>query len=175
VYLVECSDHSLYCGISKTVILRINVHNSGKGAKYTRSRLPVILLYKEEVASKSEALRREYTIKKLSRKKKEEMVKLSKSVYNQHISRDKESCDVYQEEEQLVQDPCHVKGCTEAAHKKVILSSKVIVNNNEKQIKQKVCLCHEHYDSIVKGSNTGYSVGCRTPESTLKYSLNSPH
>jgi putative endonuclease len=70
VYLVRCSDGSLYCGISNDVEKRVLSHNEGKGAKYTRSRLPVELVYVEEVGSRSEALRREIEIKKMTRRRK---------------------------------------------------------------------------------------------------------
>lgn len=70
VYLLNCSDDSLYCGITNNLGERINKHNSGKGAKYTKSRLPVNLFYYEVVSSKSEALKRENQIKKLKRQEK---------------------------------------------------------------------------------------------------------
>ena len=70
VYIVQCSDDTLYTGYSVDVDKRIEVHNSGKGAKYTRSRLPVKLVYWKEFETKSEALKWEYKIKQLSRKKK---------------------------------------------------------------------------------------------------------
>ncbi len=78
VYMVCCADKSLYTGIAVDVENRIEVHNSGKGAKYTRSRLPVHLVYKEENLTKSEALKREIAIKKLSRKEKEALIQGSK-------------------------------------------------------------------------------------------------
>ena len=74
-YLAKCSDGSLYCGYTDDVETREKVHNSGKGAKYTRSRLPVKIVYYEEFETKSEALRREHAIKKLTRIKKEELIK----------------------------------------------------------------------------------------------------
>lgn len=74
-YLAKCSDGSLYCGYTDDVEAREKVHNSGKGAKYTRSRLPVKIVYYEEFETKSEALRREHAIKKLTRIKKEELIK----------------------------------------------------------------------------------------------------
>jgi len=67
VYLLKCVDNSLYCGYTDDVDKRIKVHNSGKGAKYTRSRLPVTLVYHETFETKSEAMHREAEIKKLSR------------------------------------------------------------------------------------------------------------
>ncbi len=70
VYLLKCKDDTLYCGISNNLEKRIKTHNSGKGAKYTKSRLPVILFYYETVLNKSEALKREYQIKKLSKSEK---------------------------------------------------------------------------------------------------------
>lgn len=71
VYLLRCADGSLYCGITNELKARIATHNKGRGAKYTRSRLPVRLAYVEAVKTRSMALRREYQIKKLTRKSKE--------------------------------------------------------------------------------------------------------
>jgi len=70
VYIVKCSDGTLYTGWTRDVASRIKVHNSGNGAKYTRSRGPVMLVYWEELAGKSEALVREAAIKKMTRKQK---------------------------------------------------------------------------------------------------------
>ena len=67
VYIVSCSDGTLYTGITTDVERRLNEHNSGRGAKYTRSRLPVTLSYRELAADKSSALRRELEIKSMSR------------------------------------------------------------------------------------------------------------
>ena len=64
VYLIECSDGSIYCGITNNIIERISKHNSGKGAKYTKTRLPVTLLLTSKVMSRSEALKLEYQVKK---------------------------------------------------------------------------------------------------------------
>ena len=64
-YLVRCSDNSLYCGISKDLKNRLLDHNSGKGAKYTRSRRPVKLVGVSSRLTKSEALKLEYKIKQL--------------------------------------------------------------------------------------------------------------
>lgn len=74
VYLLKCSDQSLYCGYTDDVEKRLKVHNSGKGAKYTKSRLPAELVYFEELEDKSQALRREMEIKKLPRRKKIELI-----------------------------------------------------------------------------------------------------
>jgi predicted GIY-YIG superfamily endonuclease len=75
VYLVRCSDQSLYCGVAKDLQKRIQVHNSGRGAKYTRVRLPVKLVYYEGCKSLGDALRLEYRIKHLSKQEKERLVK----------------------------------------------------------------------------------------------------
>lgn len=66
VYLVKCRDSSFYCGYTDDVQKRINAHNSGRGAKYTRSRGPVELVYCEKFSHKSDAMRRECEIKKLT-------------------------------------------------------------------------------------------------------------
>ncbi len=65
VYIVRCSDASLYTGVAKDLARRIEQHNAGTGAKYTRSRLPVTLVYSEAAADRSAALRREIEIKRL--------------------------------------------------------------------------------------------------------------
>ncbi|MBR2528665.1 MAG: GIY-YIG nuclease family protein [Blautia sp.] len=77
VYLLRCSDNTLYCGWTTDLSKRILVHNSGHGAKYTRSRLPVELVYFEEYEERSKALSREWQIKKLSRREKMELAGLS--------------------------------------------------------------------------------------------------
>jgi putative endonuclease len=70
VYILECFDKTLYTGSTNDLQARLDKHNSGKGAIYTRGRLPVILLKSFEVESKSEALKLEYKIKQLSREEK---------------------------------------------------------------------------------------------------------
>ncbi len=69
-YLVQCRDGSLYCGWTNHLEQRIKDHNAGKGAKYTKSRLPVRLVYYEEFETKREALKREAAIKRLGRQEK---------------------------------------------------------------------------------------------------------
>lgn len=70
VYIVMCSDNTLYTGYTVDVDKRMIAHNNGTGAKYTRARLPVELKYVEMFDSKSDALKREYEIKQLSRSEK---------------------------------------------------------------------------------------------------------
>ena len=70
VYLLKCSDNSLYCGVTKNIETRLLKHNQGIASKYTRSRLPVELTAVHENLSKSEAYKLEYRIKKLSADKK---------------------------------------------------------------------------------------------------------
>lgn len=67
VYIACCADGSLYTGIAVDVSARIETHNAGKGARYTRSRLPVRLVYKEFAANRSSASQREHCLKRLSR------------------------------------------------------------------------------------------------------------
>jgi putative endonuclease len=73
-YLARCCDGSLYSGIAVDPVKRMEVHNSGKGARYTRSRLPVLMVYSEPQPDQSSALKREAEVRKWSRKKKEELV-----------------------------------------------------------------------------------------------------
>lgn len=65
VYILECADHSLYTGIARDAGARLAVHNRGRGARYTRSRLPVRLVYVEPAADRGQALRREAAIRRL--------------------------------------------------------------------------------------------------------------
>ena len=74
VYILRCADSSLYTGIAKNVDERISLHNAGRGAKYTRSRLPVELVYRESVESRESALRREIEIKRLERGEKLKLI-----------------------------------------------------------------------------------------------------
>lgn len=71
VYMVRCRDNSLYTGYTNDPQRRLSVHNSGHGAKYTRSRLPVTLSYVEQCSDKQAAQRREYTLKQLTKPQKE--------------------------------------------------------------------------------------------------------
>lgn len=73
-YIIKCADNTLYTGWTTDLKKRIDCHNSGKGAKYTRTRTPVTLVYYEEFGTKQEAMRREYQIKRLSRQKKEALI-----------------------------------------------------------------------------------------------------
>ena len=70
LYILRCSDGSLYTGITTDVQKRLAAHNSGKGAKYTRSRIPVELVYTENCADHSAALKRELEIKSMKREQK---------------------------------------------------------------------------------------------------------
>ena len=69
-YIVKCSDETLYTGWTNNLKKRLEAHNSGKGAKYTKNRRPVELVYFEEYDTKQEAMKREYAIKQLTRKEK---------------------------------------------------------------------------------------------------------
>lgn len=74
-YLARCCDDSLYAGYTLDVVEREKAHNSGKGAKYTAGRRPVEIVYTEKFLTKSEALRREAAVKKLSRAQKLELIR----------------------------------------------------------------------------------------------------
>lgn len=73
-YIVKCSDETYYTGWTNNLEKRIQTHNAGKGAKYTKVRRPVELVYYEEFATKEEAMQREYAIKQLKKCKKEELI-----------------------------------------------------------------------------------------------------
>ena len=70
VYILRCDDDTLYTGITNNLEKRIQAHNEKRGARYTRSRLPVTLAYREEADSRSAASQREIAIKKLTREQK---------------------------------------------------------------------------------------------------------
>ena len=74
VYIIECSDGSLYTGITNDLDKRIAAHNDGRGAKYTKSRRPVRLRYSEPAADRKNASQREYAIKSLSKAKKMQLI-----------------------------------------------------------------------------------------------------
>ena len=75
LYILRCGDGSLYTGITTDVERRLETHRSGKGAKYTRGRGPLELVYREECGDHSAALKRELEIKKLPREEKEKLIK----------------------------------------------------------------------------------------------------
>ena len=74
VYIVKCSDNTCYTGVTNNIEKRIEAHNSGKGSKYTKARIPVTLVWMSESKEKSEAFILEYKIKQLTRKQKLEMI-----------------------------------------------------------------------------------------------------
>lgn len=76
IYILKCKDGSLYTGWTNNLEKRLHAHNEGKGAKYTASRRPVTLEYYETYKTKEEAMRREYEIKQMSRRKKLELIAL---------------------------------------------------------------------------------------------------
>ena len=78
-YIVKCSDGTLYTGWTNDLERRLNAHNSGKGAKYTKTRRPVTLAYYEEFETKELAMKREYAIKQLQRKEKLALIEEQKS------------------------------------------------------------------------------------------------
>jgi putative endonuclease len=73
-YLLVCHDGTLYCGYTNDLNKRIAAHNNKKGAKYTKTRLPVKLVYSEEFDNKSAAMKREWQIKQLDRKEKLKLI-----------------------------------------------------------------------------------------------------
>jgi putative endonuclease len=70
VYILRCNDDTLYCGYTTNIKNRIDKHSTGKGAKYTRHRTPLVLVYVEYFPCKSDALKREHCIKSLTRTEK---------------------------------------------------------------------------------------------------------
>lgn len=86
VYLLRCADGTLYAGCTNDPQRRLQQHNAGQGAKYTRSRRPVSLVYLEEVADHGAALRREAALKRLSRKEKLALIDALSPVSLPHFS-----------------------------------------------------------------------------------------
>ena len=78
IYIVKCKDKTLYTGWTNDLDKRIKAHNDGLGAKYTKSRRPVKLVYYEEYNTKQEAMSREYAIKQMTRQEKLKLIKTSK-------------------------------------------------------------------------------------------------
>lgn len=74
LYILRCKDNTLYTGITTDVEKRLEAHRSGKGAKYTRGRTPLELVYREICESHSDALKRELEIKSLTRREKEKLI-----------------------------------------------------------------------------------------------------
>lgn len=74
LYILRCGDGSLYTGITTDVEKRLEAHRTGKGAKYTRGRSPLELVYSEECGTHSDALKRELAVKKLTRPEKEQLI-----------------------------------------------------------------------------------------------------
>ena len=75
VYMLRCADNTIYTGIARDLDARLKVHNAGRGAKYTKTRLPVSVLWSEPAQTRSAALKREYQIKQLSRTEKLSLLK----------------------------------------------------------------------------------------------------
>ena len=78
VYILRCADNTLYTGVATDLDARLATHNAGKGAKYTRGRLPVKLVYREAVRGRSAALKREHAIKRLTRAAKRRLIGLAR-------------------------------------------------------------------------------------------------
>ncbi len=78
VYIVECSDNTLYTGVATDIEARLAEHNAGRGSKYTRARLPVELVYSEKTEDQGSALRREYSIKQMRAADKRNLIGIRK-------------------------------------------------------------------------------------------------
>lgn len=77
VYILKCADDTLYTGITTDVNRRLNEHNKGTGAKYTKTRLPVVLVAVSEASNRSEASKEEYRIKQLTKKEKLQLININ--------------------------------------------------------------------------------------------------
>ena len=74
VYILQCADHTLYTGVATDIAARIATHNAGKGAKYTRGRLPAVLVYQEKIGDRGAALKREHAIKQMRTQAKRSLI-----------------------------------------------------------------------------------------------------
>ena len=86
VYILRCADDTLYTGISTDVEKRLQAHRSGRGAKYTRSRCPLTLVYREVCGSHSQALKRECRIKSMTRAEKLQLIRQESETAGQQIA-----------------------------------------------------------------------------------------
>lgn len=86
VYILRCADDTLYTGISTDVEKRLQAHQSGRGAKYTRSRCPLTLVYWEVCGAHSQALKREYQIKSMTRAEKLQLIRQEPEAEGQQIA-----------------------------------------------------------------------------------------
>ncbi|UOF88620.1 GIY-YIG nuclease family protein [Fodinisporobacter ferrooxydans] len=82
VYILQCKDGTLYTGYTNNLAKRLRLHNEGKGAKYTRGRTPVTLVYVEEIPSMSSGLKREYEIKHMCRKQKYHLIQSQAALHH---------------------------------------------------------------------------------------------
>jgi len=73
VYILQCADRTLYTGVTTDITARVVAHNAGKGAKYTRGRLPAVLVYQERASDRGAALKREYAIKQMRAEEKRQL------------------------------------------------------------------------------------------------------
>ncbi len=87
VYMLRCGDGSLYTGCTNDLYRRLKVHQSGRGAKYTRSRRPVALVYQEELPDRSAALRREAAVKRLTRAQKLALIQKKEELHMTEMRR----------------------------------------------------------------------------------------
>lgn len=74
-YIALCADNTLYTGYTNDIQSREDTHNQGKGAKYTKARLPIKIVHVEEFQTRSQAMKREYVIKQLSKSQKQKLIK----------------------------------------------------------------------------------------------------
>lgn len=85
-YILECSDETYYTGYTTDIEKRVTVHNAGKGAKYTRARLPVRLRYVKSFETKQEAMRYEWSIKQLTRTQKQQLMEGTTNEFTEKLS-----------------------------------------------------------------------------------------
>jgi len=92
LYILRCKDDTLYTGITTDVEKRLNAHRSGKGAKYTRGRAPLELVYQEVCGSHSQALKRELEVKTLSREEKRKLIEAGRKILENRLDKAVSRC-----------------------------------------------------------------------------------
>ncbi|MFH1878864.1 MAG: GIY-YIG nuclease family protein [Candidatus Omnitrophota bacterium] len=86
VYILQCSDNTLYAGITNDLAVRLDKHNKGKASKYTRGRTPVKMVFRERYTDRNSALKRECQIKKLTRREKLSLIAADRKILNTPFS-----------------------------------------------------------------------------------------
>lgn len=130
-YMLRCADDTIYSGYSVDPIARLKVHNQGRGAKYTRARLPVSLAYVEAFDTKSEAMKREAAFKKMTRAEKQDIILGFQGPCGTDVTLRNETIDDYQIVEELTREAFwnkYTPGCDEHYLAHIMRNSELFIN-----------------------------------------------